>query len=216
MKYLAIDIGGTFTKYAVISDACEILEKSKRPTVTEPVEEFVASLVKIYRIYEGTVDGIALSTAGIVDSEKGFIYTGGNLTSVKNLNIKEQLEKYCKVPVTVENDAKCAALAEVWQGALKDCNDGIVMVCGTGIGGAVIHDRKVLKGIHNMAGEFSYVITDAEPEFHLDHTFAGNSGIRSLKKIVSKYTGIPDENLSGEWIFSMSDGGDEKVIAGIR
>lgn len=216
MKYLAIDIGGTFTKYAVVTGACVILEKNKRPTVAEPLDKFIDSIVDIYESFKGTVDGIALSTAGIIDSEKGFMYTGGNITCIKNINIVEILEKRCKVPVTVENDAKCAALAEVWKGALKDCKDGIVVVCGTGIGGALIHDKKVLKGIHNMAGEFSYVITDTQPEFKMDNTFAGNSGIRSLMHMVSKYTNIPENELDGERVFSMANCGDENAVRAIR
>lgn len=216
MNYLAIDVGGTFTKYAIITDECQIVEKDKSPTVVEPLEDFITSLVTIYEKYKGRVDGIALSMAGIIDSETGFMYTGGNLTCITNLNIVEVLEKRCGVHVTVENDAKCAALAEVWKGALMDVNDAVVVVCGTGVGGAVIHDRKVMKGIHNMTGEFSYVMTDAEPEYNLDNSLAGNTGIKCLMKMVSKRTGIPAEELDGEKVFSMANCGDEKAIEGIR
>lgn len=119
MNYLAIDVGGTFTKYAIITDECRILEKGKRTTIREPLEGFISSLVDIFQKYKQCIDGIALSMPGIIDSETGFMYTGGNLTCIKNLNIVEILENRCNVPVTVENDAKCAALAEVWKGVLK-------------------------------------------------------------------------------------------------
>lgn len=216
MKYLAIDAGGTFTKYAVITEECRIVEKGRTPAIVEPLEDFITSLVNIYNRYKGQVDGIALSMAGIIDSETGFMYTGGNLTCITNLNIVEILESRCGVHVTVENDAKCAALAEVWKGSLMDCHDAVVVVCGTGVGGAVIHDRKVLKGIHNMAGEFSYTLTDAEPEYSLDHSLAGNTGIRNLVEDVSESTGIPGGELDGEKIFSMANRGDQKAIEGIR
>lgn len=215
-KYLSIDVGGTFTKYAVITDECRIVEKGKIPTVKEPLGDFIKSLVDIYRRYEGSVGGIGLSMPGIIDSERGFMYTGGSLDCIKNLNIVEILEKQCGIPVTVENDAKCAALAEVWKGALKDCNNAIVVVCGTAVGGAVIHDRKVLKGVHNMTGEFSYIMTDAEPEYSLDNTLGGNTGVKCLLKYVSNHTGIPVENLDGEKAFSMANCGDENAVAGIR
>lgn len=216
MNYLAIDVGGTFTKYAVITDECLILVKDKRPTVVEPLDAFITSLVNIYEEYRGRVDGIALSMAGIIDSETGFMYTGGNLTCITNLNIVEVLENRCGVHVTVENDAKCAALAEVWKGALMDVNDAVVVVCGTGVGGAVIHERKVMKGIHNMTGEFSYVMTDAKPEYNLDNSLAGNTSIKCLMQMVSKCTGIPAEELDGEKVFSMANCGDEKAVEGIR
>lgn len=216
MDYLAIDVGGTFTKYAVITDECRIVEKEKIATVTEPLEELIASIVGVFDKYRGRVDGIALSMPGIIDSETGFMYMGGNLTCIKNINIVEILEKRCGVRVTVENDAKCAALAEVWKGSLTDCKDAVVVVCGTGVGGAVIHNRKVLKGIHNMTGEFSYLMTDTIPEYSLDNTLAGNTGIRALLKFVSGHTGIPVEELDGEKAFSMANCGDENAIAGIR
>lgn len=215
MNYLAIDVGGTFTKHAIITDECQIVKRDKSPTIVEPLEDLITSMVNIYEKYKGSVEGIALSMAGIIDSETGFMYTGGNLTCITNLNIVEVLEKRCGVPVTVENDAKCAALAEVWKGSLMDVNDAIVVVCGTGVGGAVIHDRKVIKGFHNMAGEFSYVMTDAQPEYALDNSFAGNTGIKSLIRAVSKSTGIPEEELDGEQIFSMANRGVEKAMAGI-
>lgn len=216
MNYLSIDVGGTFTKYAVITEECTIIEKNKSPTVTEPLEDFISSLVNIYKKYEGRVDGIALSMAGIIDSETGFMYTGGNLTCIKNLNIVQVLEKRCGIHVTVENDAKCAALAEVWKGSLMNINDAVVIVCGTGVGGAIIHDRKVLRGIHNMTGEFSYIMTEAEPEYSLDHTLAGNTGIKSLIKFVSNHTKITEDQLDGEKAFSLANCGNDKALDGIR
>lgn len=216
MNYLAIDVGGTFIKYAVITEECQIIEKDKTTSVIEPLEDFIQALVDIYKKYEGRVEGIALSMAGIIDSETGFMYTGGNIKCITNLNIVEVLEKRCGVHVTVENDAKCAALAEVWKGSLMDVTDAIVVVCGTGVGGAVIHDRKVMKGIHNMTGEFSYIMTETEPEYALENSLAGNTGIKCLMEMVSKHTGIPAEELDGVKVFSMANCGDENAIKGIR
>ncbi len=216
MKYLAIDVGGTFIKYAIITDECEILFKSKRPTVLDTLENFLFMLEEIYEEYKGDVDGVAISAAGIIDSEAGFMYTGGSLKCIENFNIVDYLESRFHVPVTVENDAKCAALAEVWKGALKDCKDGVVMVCGTGIGGAIVHDRKVLRGIHHMAGEFSFILTDAGAKLGTQQMFAERSGVKNLMKITSKHTDIPEEDLNGEKVFAMANEGDERAIESIR
>ena len=59
MNYLAIDVGGTFTKYAIITDECRILEKGKRTTIREPLEGFISSLVDIFQKYKQCIDGIA-------------------------------------------------------------------------------------------------------------------------------------------------------------
>lgn len=218
MKYLAIDVGGTYTKYAVITEECVIVEKSKRSTVLEPLERFLDSLVEIYEdvASQHRIEGIALSMAGRIDSKKGFMYTGGNIRCLTNLNIVDVMEKRCGVPVTVENDAKCAALAELWKGTLEDVNNAVVIVCGTGVGGAVIHNREVMNGTHFLAGEFSYVMTEQDEDYNMKNCLADNTGIRSLIQYVAEETGAAPDSLSGEKIFALANCGDEKALRGIR
>ncbi len=218
MNYLAFDIGGTFTKYAIITEDCEIIEKNKRPTTMETLDIFINSIAEIYENmktqYE--IEGIAMSMPGLIDSKNGFMYTGGFVRCINNLNIVEILESRCHIPVTVENDAKCAALAELWNGALKDYKNAVVMVCGTGVGGAVIHNREVLYGDHFIAGEFSYTVTDFNSEYISQNCLAENTGIASLMSYVSEETGIPTDELDGIRVFSMANKGNKKAAAGIR
>ncbi len=218
MNYLAIDVGGTFIKYAVITDECMIQEKNKIPTPQDDFEEFIGLLVELYKRVSKNckLEGIALSMPGIIDSKKGFMYTGGSLGYIENVNIVEILQNKTGVPVTVENDAKCAAVAELWKGALKDCDNAVVLVCGTAVGGAVIRNREVVSGKHFMAGEFSYILTDSKEEYTMANCLAETAGASSLIKSVSEETGIPMEELSGEKAFSMANQGDEKALEGIR
>lgn len=218
MEYLAIDVGGTFTKYAVVTDACEIIMKDKRPTTQDTLEAFVSSLVEIYEELRAKYDlkGIGLSMPGMIDSRTGFMYTGGNIRCVVNVNMVEIMEGRCHIPVSVENDAKCAALAELWNGAIKDCEDAIVLVCGTGVGGAVIKERRVLRGAHFVAGEFSYCLTESSPDYAMHNCLAETAGVAALMQYVSQETGIPAAELDGVRVFSMANQGDVKAIAGIR
>lgn len=218
MNYLAIDVGGTFIKYAVITDECMIQEKNKIPTPQDDFEEFISLLVELYKRVSKNckLEGIALSMPGIIDSKKGFMYTGGSLGYIENVNIVELLQNKTGVPVTVENDAKCAAVAELWKGTLKDCDNAVVLVCGTAVGGAVIRNRKVVSGKHFMAGEFSYILTDSKEEYTMANCLAETAGASSLIKSVSEETGIPEEEISGEKAFSMANQGDEKALEGIR
>lgn len=218
MNYLAIDVGGTFIKYAVITDECMIEKKSKIPTPQEGLEEFLLALTGIYEAVrrEVNLEGIALSIPGMIDSKRGFMYTGGSLEYINNLNIVEVLRNRTGIPVTVENDAKCAAVAEVWKGALKDCENAVVIVCGTAIGGAVIRNREVISGKHFMAGEFSYIMTDSKEEYKRSNCLADTAGAAALLASVSEETGIPVEELTGEKAFSMANQGNERAIKGIR
>ena len=81
-----------------------------------------------------------MSMPGVLDSRTGFMHTGGKIECIHDINMAELLEKECKVPVTIENDAKSAALAEVWRGALKDCENAVVREHGLFRHGAPLFD----------------------------------------------------------------------------
>lgn len=216
MKYLVVDVGGTFTKYGVMDEEGNFYQKDKIPTRQKTLEDFVQMLVELFENNRQEVSGIALSMAGMIDSDSGFLYNGGSIFCLSNINIVELLGMHCHVPVTVENDARCAALAELWKGSLKDCTNGVAVICGTAIGGAVICDRKVVRGKNCMAGEFSYVLTDSKDSFNSDKTLANTGGVPALIRLAAKKKGIPENELDGEKIFSMANCGDEEMLGCIR
>ncbi|MGN1141326.1 MAG: ROK family protein [Oliverpabstia sp.] len=216
--YLVIDIGGTFIKYAIMDEDSNFIQKDKIPTEKESLERFVDSIVGIYDKFadEYVIEGIAISSPGMIDSNTGFMYNGGSLFFINKINIVEILQNRCKVPVTVENDAKCAALAEVWKGSLADCQNSIALILGTAVGGAVIVDKKVLKGVHFMAGEFSYIFTDGKNYQDRSQLLAEQAGVPGLIRLVAKKKGISEEELNGEKIFSMVNQGDAEAVECLR
>ncbi len=216
MKYLVIDVGGTFTKYAVMDEDCNVYLKSRIPTVQNSLEHFTDMLERLYRQNESDVEGIALSCAGVIDSETGFMYNGGSLFCISNINIVELLEKRCGVPVTVENDAKCAALAEVWKGSLAGCRNAAAVICGTAVGGAVICDGKLVRGKRFMAGEFSYLLTESSDPMNPGWVFAETGGVPALIRMVAEKKKLPADGLDGEKVFSMANCGDTEVLGCIR
>lgn len=216
MKYLVIDVGGTFTKYAVMDEECTVYLKSKIPTVQDSLEHFTDMLEKIYRQYAGDVEGIAMSSAGVIDSATGFMYNGGSLFCISNINIVEILEKKCGVKVTVENDAKCAALAEVWKGSLTGCRNAAAVICGTAVGGAVICDGKVIRGRRFMAGEFSYLLTESSDPLNKEWVFAETGGVPALIRMTAEKKRMKSKELDGEKIFSMANCGDTDALECIR
>lgn len=214
MNYLAIDVGGTAIKYGLMSKEAEILDRGTVETPQEGTEAYVNLLEEIYREYQGQVSGIAMCVPGIIDSRHGFCVTGGNLKYIHNFPLEKMLKERVKVPVTVENDAKCAALAEVWRGSLKGCRDGIVLVLGSGVGGAIIKDGRIHKGKHFSAGEFSFIELGGDISSP-DNICGNRNGIWALMQEVSDRTGIPEEELSGVRIFEMAEAGDRRVLEAI-
>ena len=126
-KFLTIDVGGTFTKFAVMSGTrtFKITTRDKIPTPKKNHEEFLNALADIFNKFDD-VEGIALSSTGIIDSARGVCLMSSNLPFLGGHCLAEELQAMCSVPVTVENDANCAALAEIKSGCLVGVNDAFV------------------------------------------------------------------------------------------
>ncbi len=161
MRILTIDIGGTFIKYAVMDENGAIGERGKVPTPRESREEFLTTLEGIFR-ETGSPEGVAVSMPGTIDYETGTIMNGGAIPYNYGFPMRDALSGRLGVPVSIENDGKCAAMAEASFGALKDVRDGCVLVFGTNIGGGIVIDHKVRRGPNGTAGEVTYITPIAE------------------------------------------------------
>lgn len=159
-QYLAYDIGGTSLKYALIDKAGHIIKKSSMATYKDNLDGFLRTLYAVADKFKGQFNGIAVCAPGKVDTQNKIIHYGGALTFLDGLNIQKTLGDKYQVPVGVENDGKAAALCEQWLGELHDVNTGAIMTLGTGVGGGILIDNRVLHGHHFQAGELSWMITN--------------------------------------------------------
>jgi predicted NBD/HSP70 family sugar kinase len=212
MEYLVLDIGGSAIKYALMTEELEFIEKGKVPTPMDTIENFVEAVGGIYDKYKDKIQGMAISMPGVLDSERGYAYSGGALNYNCDKEIVKILEERCNTKITIENDGKCAALAEVWKGSLKDYNDGVVVVLGTGVGGGIIKDRKLHKGRHFFAGEFSFMTTNINDPEEFENCWGNVSGSKELINGVAKVKNIAAEELDGFKVFEYANNGDEEVL----
>lgn len=157
-NYVAIDIGGTAIKYGVVDkDGCvctanTVETASNGPAILEQVKGIVASFME-----QWAPVGIGISTAGMVDCEKGeIIAASGTIPEYVGINYKDTLEEAFGIPCEVENDVNCMALSEYYYGAAKGSKNCFCMTVGTGVGGCVILDGKVYHGSAYGAGEIGY------------------------------------------------------------
>lgn len=211
MKKLVLDIGGTLIKYAVMNRNAEIFQRGELPTPLENIEDLMRKIEEIYHSVKDEVDGIAISMPGNIDSEKGYIYSPGYLKYNANTNILDKIHEYINVPVSVENDGKSAALAEVWKGNLSDCKDGVVMILGTGIGGGIIKDGKVHKGNHFFAGEFSFIMQEFN-DLSFDNVFALTGSTSAFVSEVAATKNVDSNSINGYKVFSMIEENDKEVL----
>lgn len=213
-NYLTLDVGGSAIKYALIQENLNILEKASSPTPLDSLDHFVAEVGALYDRYANLISGIAISMPGIIDPQSGYCYTGGALKYVRDLNMKEILQARCPVPITIGNDAKCAANAEVGFGNLKDVQDGAVVILGTGIGGCLVKDHQVVIGRHYSSGEFSGIKTNCLAPDDPQYTWASRNGIRGLLAVVQKQLET-DQFFTGQEIFEMANAGNLAVLAAL-
>lgn len=210
-KYLALDIGGTFIKYGLVTESAEILEnnKVKTPKTLDELLSIIKNLTETY--YD--VNGIAISAPGAV-SEEGVIYGSSAIRYLHGPNIKNLVKELTSLPVYLENDANCAGYAEIWNGAAKGKKDVLVMVIGTGIGGSVFKNGQLHKGTHLHGGEFGYMLLTSDIQDSND-VWSRVASTAALVKEVAKRKQIDVESISGEQIFQLADSGDIDCIQAI-
>lgn len=159
MKVLALDVGGTEIKSAVISDG-QIKITNQYPSEGKlGGPHIINNIMRVIDSYED-YDVIGISTTGQVDSIQGsIIYANDNVPNYTGTNLSKIItDKYHK-PVFVENDVNAAAIGEGYYGAGKKEKDFLCLTYGTGIGGAIIMNKQVYKGHNGVAGEMGHMVT---------------------------------------------------------
>ena len=211
-KYVSIDIGGTAIKYGLIREDGEILCNHQMPTEAwrggPAILEKAAEIVETYRKAE-EISGICISTAGMVDVERGEIfYSAPLIPDYTGTRFKETMEERFCVPCEVENDVNCAGLAESVSGASKGSRVSLMLTIGTGIGGCMVLDGKVFRGFSGSACEVGYM--------HMDGSDFQTLGAASvLSKHVAEWKHEKQESWSGYRIFEAAKQGDELCIRAI-
>ncbi len=200
MKVLVVDIGGTYIKYACMKENMEILERGKVRTPQDGREALVETIGTIYDQMEN-VDGIAISMPGIIDSENGYCCMGGALRYNDDFYLKRHLYQRCPVKIHMENDAKCAAMAEATVGSLKDVEDGFVLIFGTMIGGGFIKNHTLHRGKHFSAGEVSYINTKRDEVPGVETVWGNRCGTPRLCKMYAEKKNLKAEEVDGIKVF---------------
>lgn len=204
-KYVSIDIGGTAIKYGLLDEAGKIEKKFQRDTEAwkggPSILEKVLEIIREFR--EEELLGVCISTAGMVDIEKGMIfYSAPLIPEYAGTNFKEAVEKEFHLPCEVENDVNCAGLAEGVSGAAKGSKSALMLTIGTGIGGCILLDGKVYHGYSNSACEVGYM-------HMMDSDFQTLGAASILTKKVAERKGEPESSWNGKAVFESAKQGDE-------
>lgn len=214
MNYLTLDIGGSAIKYGLIDDNMVFLDRGSIPAPKESIEQFIEKIYFLYTQYQDRICGIGISMPGVINPETGWAKTGGAFSFIKDINLIEMLQSKIPIPITIGNDAKCAANAEVGFGCLQGIKDAAVIVLGTGIGGCLVIDGKVHIGKNFASGEFSCISTAKYCNESSNSDWCQENGIEGLLKSVQRVMKTKQE-YTGKEIFEMAIQNDPAVISGI-
>lgn len=199
---VGIDIGGSHIGIGLVDNNGSIVLKEEKfikdkTNIKEQIEEFITEkVIQMSLIYN--IEGIGIAIPGTVTQNK--IIKAVNL-GIENYDLASKLEKILKIEVKLKNDAKCAALAEQKYGELAPFKNSVFLCIGTGVGGAVIHDGKLLE-FENVPGfEFSHTIIQKDGELCSCGKRGCFEAYASLKKFKQKVSSTFNLNtMSGEKI----------------
>lgn len=196
MKLAVFDIGGSFVKYGLWDG--ELRQTSKFPT-PKSYEEMQAELTKVVKSFGPEIEGVAFSAPGAVNVAERRIDGISAVPYIHHRPIFDELAESFGLPVTIENDANCAGIAEVQIGAGRKAENAVFVVIGTGVGGAIFIDRKLYKASHLFGGEFGLMKPRGEKTL---------SQLGTAVKAAERYSQIKDEEIDGQALFALQEAGD--------
>lgn len=210
--YVSIDIGGTSIKHGILDENIKFITSGEIATEAQKggknILEKVINIVSEYK-KEYTLSGICISTAGMVDCEKGeIIHASDLIPNYTGTQIKKTLEDIFSIPCEVENDVNCAGLAEYFSGSAKGTSISLCLTIGTGIGGSIIINDRVFHGFSGSACEVGYMNM-----FKSKFEDLGATSI--LVKKVAKLKNCSENHIDGKLIFEMAKNNDEDCIKAI-
>ena len=161
MKIMVFDVGGTEIKYSVMDEQMHRTNSGAVPTPQDTQAQFLDAVYRLYAPHKDEVSGIAMALPGFVDNRTGYVSNGGALLYNTATPVGQLLAEKCGCPVILENDGKAAAMAELANGALKDCCNAAVFIIGTGVGGGILTGGRLLEGARGLGGELGHYRTHA-------------------------------------------------------
>lgn len=171
-----VDVGGTNIKIGLVDDAGHSLAYRSIPTQQEDgpeqamqrAAETISCLANEIEADPKSIGGVGLATPGPMDIKNGMLLTPGNLPAWHNTPIRDLLAEAASQPVHYANDANAAAFGEFWRGAGERFDSMALFTLGTGVGGGIILDGKLLTGSHDCGGELGHIIIDSAPDAPLN------------------------------------------------
>ncbi len=231
MRYcFGVDVGGTTVKLGFFDEEGNLLEKWEIPTRTQDhgkniLPDVAASILdkmKEREVSREEIAGVGIGAPGPIDA-KGTVYVAVNL-GWGTFSLKNELQSLLNLPVEAGNDANVAALGEMWKGGGQGYSNVVAVTLGTGVGGGIIVDGKILSGATGAGGEIGHIhVVDGETEacncgnYGCLEQYTSATGIVRLAKRRLAEDDKPSVlresgNISAKTVFDAVKDGDELAV----
>lgn len=163
---IGVDLGGTTVKTGLVDSDGKILAQSKLPTLAEEnpkavIGQIVKSIQEVLLHADGrTVAGIGIGSPGLIQNPGGIVKSPPNIKGWDVIPLADEISKVFNMRVEVDNDANVAAIAEAKFGAGRKYSDFLFIVWGTGVGGGIIMNNHIYRGLSGGAGEVGHISID--------------------------------------------------------
>lgn len=212
MRIVAVDIGGTNTKMCICDTQGKIERFKEYATESHLGGPHVIARLLVKIAEYDDFDAIAISTAGQVNAEEGYIvYANENIPSYTGTRIKEIVTHHFGKPVMVENDVNAAALGEAYFGAAQSFDNFLCLTFGTGIGGAIVINRQIYKGANGVAAEFGHIFTHPIPAAYEGEWLPYYEKYASTTALVRMAQQEDPECVNGKVFFDKIQDGNERL-----
>ena len=169
--YVGIDLGGTFIKGGIVDDLGNIIYEAKTPTESEKgadgvaanISGLVTALLARTGLQTNDVEGVGMGVPGMIDSKNGNVIYSNNL-QWQDFKIGESVQKATGLRVKISNDANVAALGEAKFGAAKGKENVILLTLGTGVGGGIVAEGKLIEGNKSAGAELGHAVIEMNGE----------------------------------------------------
>lgn len=230
-KYaFGVDVGGTTVKLGLFDKEGNVLDKWEIPTnkankgeaILPDIAKSILTKMDEKGIKEEDLAGIGLGAPGAVD-DNGTLVGGAVNIGWEPFNIPDAIHAYINVPVKAANDANAAAFGEMWQGGGKGYNNMVAVTLGTGVGGGIIINGRLLSGATGAGGEIGHIhMNDNETEECgcknkgcLEQYASATGIVRLARRRLAeddKPSVLRGEELSAKAVFDAVKAGDEVAI----
>lgn len=232
MKYcFGIDIGGTTIKMGFFTAEGEVIEKWEIPTrrenggekVPQDIADAIAAKCTEKNLKQEDVTGVGIGVPGPVTGD-GTVMKCANL-GWGEFNVNKKMSELTGLKCFALNDANAAALGELWRGGGKGLKNIVFITLGTGVGGGIVIDGKIISGIHGGGGEIGHIVVNPDEEDicgcgghgHLEQYASATGIVRMAKKMLK--SGSTDSSLKEKEndltckdIFDAAKNGDQTAL----